>query len=293
MPSTSQNTNLNYYPFGSAIESRAFSSGEYRYGFNGMEKDSENNSGAYDFGSRIYDARLGKWVSLDPYWKQYPKLSSYCFVNNGPIYFIDVEGKYFVGTNGEKVTVKIESGKIVLGENATNDIITMANRINNSNSITAQNNFMKAADNPSRINLKLTSESKETALFGYHQPHSVDGELLEWVGGDGLNGYFDGMPAYITDEDGNIYYKYVTITIYEGEIASYIDDLRKAYNDPKLTCEEETVITLSHEIVHNIDQESIKVVKNRLEGNNDDELDVEEPAEKVENAVREEIKNNR
>jgi hypothetical protein len=41
MPSTSQNISLKYYPFGSAIESRAFASGGYRYGFGSHEKVDE------------------------------------------------------------------------------------------------------------------------------------------------------------------------------------------------------------------------------------------------------------
>jgi len=93
MPSTAKNTSLNYNPFGSAIESRAFASGEYRYGFNGMEKDNENNSDAYDFGARICDLRLGRWLSLDPLFRIQPSQSAYKSFLNHPLIFIDVEGK--------------------------------------------------------------------------------------------------------------------------------------------------------------------------------------------------------
>jgi RHS repeat-associated protein len=93
MPSTAQNTSLNYYPFGSAIESRAFASGEYRFGLNGMEKESENNSGAYDFGARMCDTRLGRWQSLDPMQKKYAGLSPFNAMLNCPIVFKDVDGK--------------------------------------------------------------------------------------------------------------------------------------------------------------------------------------------------------
>lgn len=77
-------------------------SGDYRYGFNGKEKEDGINSGAYDFDARIYDARLGRTLSMDPAWKEYPWLSSYSFLNNNPISFIDDDGKrfYFVGGAG-------------------------------------------------------------------------------------------------------------------------------------------------------------------------------------------------
>lgn len=81
-----------YYPFGSPIAARAYASGEYRYGFNGMEKDDENNSGAYDFGARVYDGRLGRWFSLDPLFKKYPNESNYIFVSNNPIIYMDIKG---------------------------------------------------------------------------------------------------------------------------------------------------------------------------------------------------------
>ena len=108
MRHTPQNTSLNYYPFGSAIESRAFASGGYRYGFNGMEKDSENNSGAYDFGARVYDGRLGRWLALDPLFKIYPNIGSFTYGNNSPIYAIDISGEYIKSAN-DKTKDVIES----------------------------------------------------------------------------------------------------------------------------------------------------------------------------------------
>jgi RHS repeat-associated protein len=67
----------------------------YRYGFNGMDKDNEINvnGGSYDFGARIYDSRLGRWLSLDPLMRGYPKLSPYNFVDNSPLNSIDGDGR--------------------------------------------------------------------------------------------------------------------------------------------------------------------------------------------------------
>ncbi|MCC5944071.1 MAG: hypothetical protein JJT94_04000, partial [Bernardetiaceae bacterium] len=55
-----------YYPFGMAIHSRSWQSEGYRFGFNGMENDKDLNDGAIDFGARIYDSRIGRWLSVDP-----------------------------------------------------------------------------------------------------------------------------------------------------------------------------------------------------------------------------------
>jgi RHS repeat-associated protein len=65
----------------------------YRYGFNGKEKDNSTTEGSYDFGARIYDSRLGRWLSVDPLQKKYPNESNYVWVSNSPIFFKDADGR--------------------------------------------------------------------------------------------------------------------------------------------------------------------------------------------------------
>jgi len=65
----------------------------YRYGFNGKEKDKDINSlTAYDYGFRIYNPAIGKFLSEDPLTKKYPELTPYQFASNSPIEAIDVDG---------------------------------------------------------------------------------------------------------------------------------------------------------------------------------------------------------
>jgi RHS repeat-associated protein len=77
-----------------ALQGRKYtSSSSYRYGFNGKENDKEVNEGAQDFGARIYDNRLGHWLSVDPLMQKYPYFSPYTYCANNPIYIIDNDGK--------------------------------------------------------------------------------------------------------------------------------------------------------------------------------------------------------
>lgn len=73
---------------------RNFSSGNYRYGFNGMERDDEvsGNGNSLNTPFRQYDPRLGRWMSLDPLMAAYPHQSAYAAYNNNPIYFADPTG---------------------------------------------------------------------------------------------------------------------------------------------------------------------------------------------------------
>jgi|GEM_PF-2071576 len=70
----------------------------YRFGFNGMEKDDEvkGNGNSLDFGARIYDPRIGRWLSTDSHESEFPSLSTYNFANNAPIFYVDADGNVFV-----------------------------------------------------------------------------------------------------------------------------------------------------------------------------------------------------
>ncbi|MBK6730814.1 MAG: hypothetical protein IPG60_07570 [Bacteroidetes bacterium] len=67
---------------------------EYRFGFNGKEGDFETYGEgiSYDFGARIYDTRLGRWMSVDPIWFNNAYLTPYHYVDNDPINNIDPNG---------------------------------------------------------------------------------------------------------------------------------------------------------------------------------------------------------
>ncbi|MBN8687304.1 MAG: hypothetical protein J0M10_09805 [Chitinophagales bacterium] len=70
------------------------SSSSYRYGFNGKENDNEvkGDGKQQDYGMRIYDPRLGRFLSVDPIAKKYPWYTPYQFAGNKPIVAVDVDG---------------------------------------------------------------------------------------------------------------------------------------------------------------------------------------------------------
>jgi RHS repeat-associated protein len=98
-----------YYAFGMQMPERSFSVGKCRFGFNGKENDNEIKGvgDQQDYGLRIYDPRLGKFLSVDPLTKKYPWYTPYQFAGNKPIQFIDLDGgeenDTGKGNNGTKV----------------------------------------------------------------------------------------------------------------------------------------------------------------------------------------------
>ena len=66
----------------------------YRYGYNGKEYDSEvyGNANFYDYGLRMYDSRLCRFITVDPLTRKFAMLTPYQFASNSPILNIDLDG---------------------------------------------------------------------------------------------------------------------------------------------------------------------------------------------------------
>jgi RHS repeat-associated protein len=97
-----------YYPFGMAMPGRQESADKYRYGFGGVEKDNEikGDGNSLDYKFRIYDPRIGKFLSVDPLSKSYPWNSPYAIAENRVIDGIDLEGlEYVSAVNWAKTNI--------------------------------------------------------------------------------------------------------------------------------------------------------------------------------------------
>lgn len=85
-----------YYPFGMLMPERQFvlNTEEYRYGFNGQERDDEvsgaGNSNTAKFWQ--YSSRLGRRFNLDPIFTA--DVSRYSVNGNNPIYYLDPNGDF-------------------------------------------------------------------------------------------------------------------------------------------------------------------------------------------------------
>ena len=151
----------------------------YRYGFNSMERDNEikGKGNSYDFGARMYDSRLGRWLTIDAKASKYPDLSPYNFVANSPLIFIDPDGKdiiiYGSGDNVNKYTaqlrtqtkldiyVDIETNKLIVSgkpRNKSDRLLLQASQDEkvNVNIYTTTNSFFKSR---SGINVPLLAGS--------------------------------------------------------------------------------------------------------------------------------------
>jgi len=92
-----------YYPFG--LKMKALSSTAMNFGnantqknkFNGKEEQSNefkdgNGLDWLDYGARMYDNQIGRWMVMDPLSEQIKNWSPYSYVFNNPLRFIDPKG---------------------------------------------------------------------------------------------------------------------------------------------------------------------------------------------------------
>lgn len=93
---------VNYSTFGVKMNGRKFIKQDYRVDFNNKETDEETEW--QDYGMRMYDTRLARFMNIDPLTYGYPELTPFQFASNTPICAIDLDGlEMFYATDGSYI----------------------------------------------------------------------------------------------------------------------------------------------------------------------------------------------
>jgi len=140
---------------------RKYNSAEYRYGFNGKEKDDEGEFGSitnYDYGFRIYNPAVGRFLSVDPLSPDYSMLTPYQYASNTPIAAIDIDGKeggIAIVDEAVKVAKKIKTAYDILVQ-----VVELAGHVANkvSDGINSLNEDIENGEDPKSISTSLFVE---------------------------------------------------------------------------------------------------------------------------------------
>ena len=112
-----------YYPFGLTFNSYSReNSTEQKYKYNGMEEQDELSLNWLDYGARMYDPAIARWMVVDPMSDKARRMSPYSYVYNNPLIFVDPDGMFgeyyteagkYLGTDG------IDDKKVYTADQAT------------------------------------------------------------------------------------------------------------------------------------------------------------------------------
>ena len=93
---------------------RSYSSDEYRYGFQGQEKDDEvkGNGNSVNYKYRMHDPRIGRFFASDPLAASYPHNSVYAFSENRVIDGVELEGLEYLSKEDALIEVKYGTVKL-------------------------------------------------------------------------------------------------------------------------------------------------------------------------------------
>lgn len=98
-----------FYPFGSRMKSLNGVPEKYRFGYQGEFAEEDGDIGKHRFKLRLYDSRIGRWLSKDP---KNEFASPYLAMGNNPILFGDPDGAltdiFIIGKNLSTITIKTD-----------------------------------------------------------------------------------------------------------------------------------------------------------------------------------------
>lgn len=83
-------SSTDYYPMGLIHHGEFVQNSDYNYKYQNKEKLLANDYNMYDFGSRMYDASVGRWFNTDP---QNQFGSPYLAMGNNPVMMVDPDGE--------------------------------------------------------------------------------------------------------------------------------------------------------------------------------------------------------
>jgi RHS repeat-associated protein len=165
-------TVTDYYAFGSTVKERTASfTQKYRFGFNNQEQEIELGD-YYSFEYRVHDARLGRFLSVDPHYTNYWEVTTYHFCLNNPISLIDVDGRDVFPSNRFATSQASKAVYSILNnydKNSTNKISVILNSF-----------YM---DNGSkRFDLDIDASPEQTCGLGGHWPLGAQAQACDLWG---------------------------------------------------------------------------------------------------------------
>ncbi len=173
-----------------------------------MEKDDEvkGEGNSITFKNRIYDSRIGKWMSMDPLQKKYPWMTPYHYVRNSPIGKIDISGLWDIEVHAYKDRKRYGYAVLIVKNRMGKEVYRTTVRVHGSSSLIGGKRDITNGDTPQgkyKIgdDQAVWQKKKNTTSYG---PNAL--LRLKYLGGEGGKRQY--MHVHGGRQEGKNYKKY-------------------------------------------------------------------------------------
>ncbi len=225
-----------YYAFGSPLPGRLSSSVGYRYGFNGKENDNEfkGNGNSQDFGARIHDPRLGRFLSIDNFASKAPMLTPYHFCSNAPMSRVDGDGNWDIEVHAYGLRKIFGYAILVVKDNSGNEVYRAVVRVQGLKNKIGKDRSIPEGDTPTGtyniLNWQPYEDNEARGKFGPNarlRLQIIEGEGKEKRSGIALHGgrqevYDKETNTWSKKKNANLWNAQGCMRIKDAEIAEII-----------------------------------------------------------------------
>ena len=210
----------NYYPFG--LEHKGYNDivngSEYEYKYNGKEFDQSHELDMYDYGARMYEPTLGRWMVIDALTEAYVNWTPYNYGFNNPSNFVDPDGNFVIDAATAKQYPNLKKAiELVVQElkkPENSDKLSELVRLGEFRSEQDFFNVFKDGEGPKLVVADLLEFTSTTTLDSNGNPVTVQGtelgvtgkaldQLIKQDGGEGLGDAVIGVTISKDDINGN------------------------------------------------------------------------------------------
>ena len=163
---------------------RGYDAETYPFGFGGKETDNEvkDKGNQIVFENRVYDPRIGKWLSIDPATDVYASWSPYNYVRDNPILRVDHEGLWDITVHVYSDRKKYGYGIAIVTDKYGKEVYRMKVRVEGTG---GHNRMVEKSDTPLGvydIPDKLTwGSGGDRGSYGPNPRHNLNGESGEII----------------------------------------------------------------------------------------------------------------
>jgi RHS repeat-associated protein len=188
-------------PFGVELKGRNLKKNNaknYRFGFNGMEADDQvkGDGNSYDFGARMLDPRLGRWLSVDPKFTVFSSIATYASCNNNPMYYVDPDGNIITPSDAKS---KQDFNSCILRTLSGNEIALKLFTIIESNSSVSN---ISEADLILALNATESIDQRAVIMTLYHASNSKTDYVIKSIEPGKASNKVDFADGYQMRNDG-------------------------------------------------------------------------------------------